>query len=675
MTQFFSPLMLVLCGAVLGTPARADMHALLVGVGDYQYLDADLQGPGYDVGLMAQTLVARGMAPGQITALTTMPDAPDLPAGVVLGQPTKAAIMAAMQGLSAKAKPDDTVVFYFSGHGSQSPDTSGDEQGGADEILLPMDAAGWKGAIAAVENALLDDELNAWAAGLTAAGVKLIGVIDACHSGTGFRSTAGAGHARVLPPEVLGVPDDLPAAAPHPVPELGGAFAFLYSSQSDQRSFEYPLGEGQAQRWHGAFTLALTQVLREAPGASWGQVLAAARDRMTQGSARQEPDGEGPLLDAPVFGTGSGTSRFALRAGQVQAGLLQGLTVGSTLALYDSPAGGAALASARITKLTAGTAELDAPALPEAAAWAEMQSPAPPPPLHLAPVTRAEASDAQDYTAIEAALTTLRDEGLVVLNAPTPDLVPIFTAGTLALAGLDGVLDPQGQGATPRAVMRAGEDMTAAAMRLLENAAHATRMRAVLAGLGAGRGLSVGGPPLAVEFERKAGAQTADGCARAGKASPNDPAQGVHGCDELWLTVTNRSGRVQDVTVFYLAQDFTLTPLWPRRNLSNRLALGESARIGMRIEASDPMSFAAEEILIVALSPEVDEPRADLSALATPDRLRAMGAEGHALSLIAGLMTPEDGTQTRGFTLKRPELTLLRQPVLVRPNASLSAPP
>ena len=37
---------------------------------------------------------------------------------------------------------------------------------------------------------------------------------------------------------------------------------FLYSSQSDQRSFEYPLADGSG--WHGEFTLRLAQVLQAA---------------------------------------------------------------------------------------------------------------------------------------------------------------------------------------------------------------------------------------------------------------------------------------------------------------------------------------------------------------------------------------------------------------------------
>lgn len=667
MRHFLLPLICALC--LPPAVAKAEIHALLIGVADYEYLDADLQGPGFDVALMAQTLLARGVAPAAITALTTMPDAPGMPDGMALGLPRKAAILAAMDALTDAAKPGDTVLFYFSGHGSQAPDTSGDENGGPDEILLPMDATGWKGAVSMVENALIDDELHDWASSLTARGAKLLGVIDACHSGTGFRALSGAGRARVLPPDALGIPDDAPNAPATAPSALTGDFAFLYSSQPDQRSFEYPLGD--AGQWHGAFTLALTQTLRNAPGASWRQVLTTTRDRMQQGSARQDPDGEGPMLDQPIFGTGAATARFALANGVVQAGLLQGLAKGTRVALYAAAAKGAPLAELRLLDVTAGTAVLDlgTTALPANAAWAEVVEPAPPAPLRLAPVQRMDPADGRDYAGIGLAIAALVVEGLVVTDAAQPDFVPLLTEGTLALAGPDGVLDPAGAGSSPRLMPRLDEDITAATLRLLENAAHATRVRAVLAGLGSGRAL-LGGPPVTMTIDRKPGAQMGAECARGDKSLPFDAKTGVHPCDELWLTLANTSGRVQDITVFYLAQDFTLTPIWPLRGLSNRLALGEAARVGLRIDSAPLNAFATEEILVIALSPEGNEARADLSALATPDQMRAT-ASG-PLAMVARLMDPapddaSDAGQTRSFSAKRPKLTLLRQPVFLRP--------
>jgi hypothetical protein len=279
------PFLLVAAG--FWGPVQAEVRAVLVGVSDYLLLDADLKGPGADVGLVAEVLMARGVAASQIVTLASG-----------AAQPDRAGIMAALDAVAARSGPGDTVVFYFSGHGGQAPDASGDEGGGWDEILLPSDAAGWKGSIGAVENAILDDELQVWAQGLLSRGVQVVGLIDACHSDTGFRAAGGVGVARGLGAEALGIPGE--AVSGLAGPELSGDFVFLYSSQSDQRSFEVPVGTDGL--WHGAFTLALAEVLRTAPGASWAQVLTATSTAMLQGPVPQQPGGEGPLLQAAVFG-------------------------------------------------------------------------------------------------------------------------------------------------------------------------------------------------------------------------------------------------------------------------------------------------------------------------------------------------------------------------------------
>lgn len=90
-----------------------------------------------------------------------------------------------------------------------------------------MDAGGWRGAIGDVENALRDDELQHRARRLPVGGVRVVGIIDACHSGTGFRATPGAGMARVVDPALLGIPGDLPGEAPVDTPPLTGDFVFL----------------------------------------------------------------------------------------------------------------------------------------------------------------------------------------------------------------------------------------------------------------------------------------------------------------------------------------------------------------------------------------------------------------------------------------------------------------
>lgn len=190
----------------LGT--LADTRAVLVGVGDYLYLDADLQGPVNDVGLMADTLMRRGVAAGAITVLSD--DAARVPDGAVRGLPDRVAILDALGGAIAASGPGDTVVFYFSGHGAQAPDLNGDEGGGMDEIFLPRDTRGWNGGIGAVENAILDDEFGTFTEQAAARGCSWwrswTPAIPAPAFARGQRRTRGRGISRL---RQLGLPDDL----------------------------------------------------------------------------------------------------------------------------------------------------------------------------------------------------------------------------------------------------------------------------------------------------------------------------------------------------------------------------------------------------------------------------------------------------------------------------------
>lgn len=633
-------------------PAQAEVRAVLVGVSDYVTLDADLNGPANDVRLMAETLAARGIAPAQMTILTSDPT--NLPEGAATGAPTRDAIMGALQAVAAAAAPGDTVVFYFSGHGGQAPDQSGDEGGGYDEIFLPADAAGWKGSIGAVENAILDDELQIWAQALMDRDVTLIGLIDACHSATGFRGTGGEGIPRGLTPDQLGVPEDAvsaPATAPL---ELSGNYVFLYSSQSDERSFEYPLGD--TGLWQGEFTLRLSQVLAASPEASWAQVLAHVANAMVQGPARQVPEGEGPLLDMQVFGSGSAAARLEVSGATLKAGLLQGIAEGSELALYAEGAGGAPLGTVLAGKVSARETAL-AGDIPPGAAWAEVIAAPPPEPLSLAAPVRADAGDGQAYAAWVAALPA---------PGARPDLVPILVDGTVALAGADGVLDPDGPGSTPRVERQQGETEAEALDRALAVAAHGLRLREALAGA-TGRSIT-GKDPVTVTIERRPGVLAGDACGAAGGAVAWDPAEGAAPCDQLWLTVTNRSGKMQDVSVLYMAADFEVAPIWPQANGVNRLAPGESARIGLQIAPDSTAGL--EEIWVLAVPMDDDSGlRVDLTRLAATETTRGGPADALTAWFEQRLANPEE-ERSRGFSTKPAALAMIRQVVRLKPGTA-----
>ena len=94
------------------------------------------------------------------------------------GQPTRANIINGIRWLVQGAKPGDSLVFHFSGHGGQVEDLDGDESDGLDETIMPVDynSAGH----------IVDDDLNDWLVKPLPAGVRLLALMDCCHSGTGL---------------------------------------------------------------------------------------------------------------------------------------------------------------------------------------------------------------------------------------------------------------------------------------------------------------------------------------------------------------------------------------------------------------------------------------------------------------------------------------------------------
>ena len=149
---------------------HAEQYALLVGVWDYENPNLQLEAPPNDLKLMEAVLSAHGVTQGQMHILTN---------------PNKAQIQRKFRELSRRLTSSDSLLFYFSGHGTQIIDKlgtfPGDEAKGRypdrnDEALLPVDAD-----LASPRTYLLDDELNILLQELPTRNVSCI--IDTCYSG------------------------------------------------------------------------------------------------------------------------------------------------------------------------------------------------------------------------------------------------------------------------------------------------------------------------------------------------------------------------------------------------------------------------------------------------------------------------------------------------------------
>lgn len=148
--------------------------ALLIGINDYAPGGAggpDLRGCVNDVRDFANTLNAMSIVPAVPSNMRILTDA----------RATRAAILSSFRWLLTGAKRGDVLVFYYSGHGSQVVDVSGDEADRRDETICPHDYAS--------AGMIKDDDLRSLLAALPP-GVNLDVVMDSCHSGTVTRAPA-----------------------------------------------------------------------------------------------------------------------------------------------------------------------------------------------------------------------------------------------------------------------------------------------------------------------------------------------------------------------------------------------------------------------------------------------------------------------------------------------------
>lgn len=145
--------------------------ALLVGINDYSPVGAggpDLRGCVNDVKDLAHSLNALGIIPASPRTMRILTDR----------RATRAAILEGLKWLVKGAKKGDTLVFHYSGHGSQVTDVSGDEIDGKDETICPHDYAS--------AGMIKDDDFHSIFKGV-APGANLDVILDSCHSGTGTR--------------------------------------------------------------------------------------------------------------------------------------------------------------------------------------------------------------------------------------------------------------------------------------------------------------------------------------------------------------------------------------------------------------------------------------------------------------------------------------------------------
>lgn len=562
----------LLCVAVAFRAEAAD-RVLLIGVSNYapevEQLAGPLTGPGSDVSLMAGVFLDAGVSQGNIEILSDVPTA--LGGQLTASQPTRFAILKALDDLAETAQAGDRITIFMAGHGSQLPARdAATEPDGLDEIFLPLDFTFSETGV--TKNAILDDEIGHRIDRMIAVGADVWLIADTCHSGSLRRSAGTGAVARFVNLGVQASPNTSPE---RPVdltaPETGraGQYVGFYGAAAGALAYETrPPG---AEATHGLLTWSLANALRSGRAESYADLARLMSARIWRiGHGRAEPAFSGALRARHMFsGKVSAPGLYAVAFGEgieVKAGQIDGIVPGTRIQVED--ADGATLFETSIEN--ASLLQADAP-IPDAT----------------------EALDAR-----------LRDAGLDPnrfrlrwLQDRAPGLVARVIATPMQVAlplGLNlSALDPSMQEQVTEMVdrmqptirhddieaelqlvaegetifLRPAPEGAATALSVPADPDHLAELEAILRRAAKTRGLlSVANALRDAELSRQLALQlqvTPGALSDRGDCQPGGPVRAVAldrpyppdivNCDEVSVTVLNRSEWPADITPLYLA--------------------------------------------------------------------------------------------------------------------------
>ncbi|HHL19251.1 MAG TPA: hypothetical protein ENJ33_05905 [Thiothrix sp.] len=332
------------------------IYALLIGINDYAGNVPDLSGCHNDVERFSNVLKSRFNTTTKNIKLLLSSNA------------TKANIIAGFKTHLAQAGEGDTVVVYYSGHGSQerAPEVFWDmEPDRQNETIVCHDSRTGAGDLA-------DKELRFLIAQLAKKKPHIVVIFDCCHSGGATRGTE-----TVLPQAVRLTKPDVQSRAlqnyvffeqaeqegwasdMQKLPE--GAHIFLSGCQDSELSKELTI-EGKQ---HGVFTHFLCKTLESSASSLSYRNIVSRINQQVQGLVqKQHPQVEG-IEDADVNRLFLGEEIQAVTLSVVarnnqwllNAGEIQGMSVGDQLAIYKDGEE-TALDSAVITSVTAESSVL-----------------------------------------------------------------------------------------------------------------------------------------------------------------------------------------------------------------------------------------------------------------------------------------------------------------------------
>ncbi|WP_119422195.1 caspase family protein [Desertibaculum subflavum] len=209
---------------------------------------------------------------------------------------TMAAMTGALERLVTKARPDDVLVFTYSGHGTWVPDDpdNPDEADNRDEALCAHDGI------------ILDDQIREIISRLTP-GARLTVISDSCHSGSVTRALlrhaansarSGMEAQRQARPRFMPPSDDMLARRARGLPVRRRAF-YPETGMSELlitgcNSLEYSYDAHLNGRFNGAMTANAIQIIKSDPTLTYANFHKQLRQLLPSNQFPQSPQLEGP---------------------------------------------------------------------------------------------------------------------------------------------------------------------------------------------------------------------------------------------------------------------------------------------------------------------------------------------------------------------------------------------
>jgi hypothetical protein len=270
---------------------------------------------------------------------------------------------------NAKKHPGTKILFYFSGHGSQTTDKNGDEGDNVDETLVAYDSR------LPEKKDIVDDAIESWLQALAPYTNNVTVIFDSCHSGDATKDIDI--QARGLPPNPNTDPNGVHVVRAKGVVEKNGllsstgSYSFISGSLPGELSNEGTvLDEKGKGATRGFMTHYLVTALRQDPTLTYERAVRQFGPEVTQRAPSQHPHAYGNVLISFLGRAQEREQPYIKITAQhgklltIGAGEIQGIGLGTLFAVYSGKSmqligESGKIANARATKVSLSTTEVE----------------------------------------------------------------------------------------------------------------------------------------------------------------------------------------------------------------------------------------------------------------------------------------------------------------------------